>query len=37
MDPLAAAPALWLETHPLPRTEATVRYDATIGEIAENL
>jgi hypothetical protein len=36
IDPLAAARALWLETHPLPRMEASVRYDATTGEIAES-
>jgi hypothetical protein len=32
IDPIAAARALWLETHPLPRMEATTRYDATTSE-----
>jgi hypothetical protein len=36
IDPLAAARALWLETHPLPGMEATVRYDVTTGEIDES-
>jgi ERF superfamily len=33
IDPIAAARALWLETHPLPRTETTARYDVTTGGI----
>jgi hypothetical protein len=33
LDPIAAARALWLETHPLPRMQATASHDVTTGEI----
>jgi hypothetical protein len=33
IDPIAAARALWLETHPLPRMEATASHDVATGEI----
>ena len=33
IDPLAAARALWLESHPLPREEATATYHEATGEI----
>jgi hypothetical protein len=32
IDPLAAARALWLETHPLPRAEATVTSNEATGD-----
>jgi hypothetical protein len=37
LDPIAAARALWLETHPLPRMEATASHDVTTGEIDTTL
>jgi ERF superfamily protein len=33
IDPLRAARALWLETHPLPRGEGMTTYDKSTGEI----
>jgi ERF superfamily len=33
IDPLAAARALWLQTHPLPRMESTATHSEAIGKI----
>jgi hypothetical protein len=34
LDPLAAARTLWLETHPLPRAEASASRREAAGEIS---